>query len=118
MPIWLNASDALLVTSHHEGSPTIVKEALACNLPIVSVRVGDIPQRIQEIAGCYLSDSDPVELAMNLRKVYINQGRIEGREKIRTVSADHCAHLLYQFYAQVVERGSRSEVTASPASHC
>jgi teichuronic acid biosynthesis glycosyltransferase TuaC len=36
VPIWLNASDVLLVTSHHEGSPTIVKEALACNLPIVS----------------------------------------------------------------------------------
>ena len=58
VPDWLNASDALLVTSFHEGSPTIVKEALACNLPIVSVAVGDISQRVQEIEGCHISAPD------------------------------------------------------------
>ena len=42
VPIWINASDVLLMTSLHEGSPTIVKEALACNLPVVSVDVGDV----------------------------------------------------------------------------
>jgi teichuronic acid biosynthesis glycosyltransferase TuaC len=104
VPFWINASDVLLVTSHHEGSPTIVKEALACNLPIVSVPVGDIPQRIQEIEGCYLSAPDAMELAINLRKVKMNPARIEGRETVRSVSADHCARLLSQFYAQVVAR--------------
>jgi len=102
VPIWLNASDALLVTSHHEGSPTIVKEALACNLPIVSVRVGDIPHRIQEIRGCYLSASDAMDLAVNLRTVKMNSARIEGRETVRSVSADHCAHLLSHFYARMM----------------
>ncbi len=62
VPVWLNASDALLVTSFHEGSPTIVKEALACNLPIVSVEVGDVPQRIEGIEGCYLSKPSSREL--------------------------------------------------------
>ena len=72
VPIWLNASDALLLTSYHEGSPTIVKEALACNLPIVSVPVGDVPQRIQDLEGCYLSDADAMELALKLQKVWMN----------------------------------------------
>ena len=48
VPVWINGSDVLLLTSLHEGSPTIVKECLACNLPIVSVDVGDVAERIEE----------------------------------------------------------------------
>lgn len=116
VPIWLSASDVFLVTSHHEGSPTIVKEALACNLPIVSVRVGDIPQRIQKIVGCYLSAPDAMELAVNLQKVQLNSGRIEGRNEAYLVSVDRCARLLSQFYVQVVgRRRSVSQEAPSPA---
>ncbi len=82
-----------------------MKEALACNLPIVAVRVGDIPQRIQEIEGCYLSAPDATELAVNLQKVRMSSGRIAARETVRSVSADHSARLLSQFYAQVLGRG-------------
>ena len=63
MPRRLNAGDVLLLTSRHEGSPTIVKEALACDLPVVSVDVGDVRERISGIAGCYLAAPDPVDLA-------------------------------------------------------
>jgi teichuronic acid biosynthesis glycosyltransferase TuaC len=115
VPIWLNASDVLLVTSHHEGSPTIVKEALACDLPIVSVRAGDIPQRIQKIEGCHLSAPDATELAVNLQKVWMNPGRIEARETVRSVSADHCAHRISQFYAQVLGRGVGANEAPSAA---
>jgi glycosyltransferase involved in cell wall biosynthesis len=104
VPIWLNASDVLLVTSHHEGSPTIVKEALACNRPIVSVWVGDIPQRIQQIEGCHLSAPESAELAVHLQKVHMGPGRIEARESVRSVSAENCARLLSQFYAQLSAR--------------
>jgi hypothetical protein len=49
VPQWLNASDVLLMTSLHEGSPTIVKEALACGLPTVSVDVGDVGEQIKGV---------------------------------------------------------------------
>src|SRR4030065_378658 len=39
---FLNACDCLLMTSNQEGSPNIVKEALACNLPVISIDVGDV----------------------------------------------------------------------------
>lgn len=107
VPVWLNASDTLLVTSHHEGSPTIVKEALACNLPIVSVRVGDIPERIQGLEGCYLSDPDAVELALRLQKVQMRQVRIEGRATVHDISVDRCAYRLVQFYKQVLTKKKR-----------
>jgi len=102
VPIWLNASDVLLVTSHHEGSPTIVKEALACNLPIVSVPVGDVPKRIQGIKGCYLTAPDVAELAANLQRVWKDAARVDARDTIHDVSADHCARLVSQFYQSVL----------------
>ena len=54
----MNAADALLLTSFIEGSPNIIKEAMACNLPIVSVRVGDVPQIIAKARNCYVVDYD------------------------------------------------------------
>jgi teichuronic acid biosynthesis glycosyltransferase TuaC len=42
IPIFLNASEVLLLTSKSEGTPHTVKEALACNLPVVLTYVGDV----------------------------------------------------------------------------
>ena len=50
VPALMNAADCLLVTSDAEGSPTVVQEALATNLPVVSVDVGDIAERLEGVA--------------------------------------------------------------------
>jgi len=84
IPIYMCACDALLLTSLHEGSPNVVKEALACNLPIVSVDVGDVKERISQIAGCEVCDEDdPAALAAALMRVLSRQERITGRERVR-----------------------------------
>lgn len=70
MPLYMNACDVLLLTSLHEGSPTVVKEALACNLPVVSVAVGDVRERIGGIPGCIVCNDDLSEtIAAGLAKV-------------------------------------------------
>lgn len=64
----LNASDVLLLTSHSEGSPQIIKEALACGCPIVSVDVGDVRERIAGKQNCFLVKNDPEHIADALKK--------------------------------------------------
>jgi len=54
IPVYLNASDMLLLTSRWEGSPNIVKEAMACNVPVIATDVGDVKKLFGESDGCYL----------------------------------------------------------------
>src|SRR5262249_37900289 len=76
VPVWLNASDVLLLTSLHEGSPTIIKETLACDRPVVSVDVGDVHERIQRVEGCYLALPNPDDLAAKLYLVHAGPHRV------------------------------------------
>ena len=75
--------DALLLTSLNEGSPQVIKEALACGCPIVSVDVGDVRERIKGLDGCFVSSTpDPVELSGLLKKALAYSGKTKGRERI------------------------------------
>lgn len=74
MPLYLNACDLVLLTSKHEGSPTIIKEALACNTPIVSTNVGDVHQQIAQATGCLICPDDPTSLAEGMLAI-LNQPR-------------------------------------------
>jgi glycosyltransferase involved in cell wall biosynthesis len=83
VPLYINASDVLLVTSQKEGSPNIVKEAIACNLPVVAVEAGDIPAMISGLSNCYTTPREPGAISQTLVKVLANGRRSEGREKMR-----------------------------------
>jgi glycosyltransferase involved in cell wall biosynthesis len=102
VPTWINASDVLLLTSIHEGSPTVVKEALACNLPIVSVDVGDVRERIEGIEGCYIARPEPHYLGATLGLVASSAERIDGRPAVQRLSLDHIAIRLADFYREVL----------------
>ncbi len=77
------AVDALIMTSFSEGSPQVIKEALACGCPIVSVDVGDVKERVEGIEGCYVAKTrEPNELADLLRKALFFEGKTVGRTRI------------------------------------
>ena len=77
------AADALLMTSFTEGSPQVVKEAMACSCPIVSVDVGDVKERINGVEHCYIAQNhDAQELADLLKKALSAPKRTNGRDKI------------------------------------
>lgn len=98
MPGWLNAGDALLLTSLHEGSPNIVKEALACGLPVVSVDVGDVAEQINGIDGCHIASADPTDLAAKLNLVEQQSKRLNCRAHLEKFSILNVAGKLKRFY--------------------
>ena len=78
----MQAVDVLLMTSHSEGSPQVIKEAMACGCPIVSVDVGDVREMIEGVKGCFISESEPNHLAESLRKAINFNHRSLGRDVI------------------------------------
>lgn len=102
VPVWLNASDVVILTSLHEGSPNIIKEALACDVPVVSVDVGDVKERIKEIKGCYIALPDPGDLAEKLQLVQTGMRRISGRFGMQELSLEHVAIRLLNFYEEIL----------------
>ena len=101
VPLYMNACNALLVVSFHEGGPVVVKEALACNLPVVSTDVGDVRERISSIDGCFVCDNDkPETIALALKQVLVMEKRIKGRETI----SDLDENLLVQKILAVYEK--------------
>lgn len=81
--ILMHSCNALLMTSKTEGSPQVIKEAMACGCPIVSVDVGDVAERIEGVDGCSVVKSrEPVAIADALKHAILYEGRTIGRKKI------------------------------------
>ena len=102
------ACDALVFTSLQEGSPNAVKEALACDLPVVSVPVGDVAERLQGIAGCELcADDRPETIAAALTRVLARGGRIAGRAAVRDLDERLLTQQVIAIYRDTVNRAAR-----------
>lgn len=87
---YYNAADAVLLTSKWEGSPNVIKEALACGCPIVSVDVGDVRERIQGVEGCYVAATrEPKDIAELLNNAMSFEGKTNGREKLISDGLDN-----------------------------
>ena len=77
------AADALLLTSVSEGSPNVIKEAMACNCPIVSTDVGDVRWVTENVDGTFISENDnPKAISNCIRKALAFNKRTSGREEI------------------------------------
>ena len=88
MPVYLNAADVLLLTSKWEGSPNILKEAMACNCPIVSTDVGDVKWLLGDLEGHYLSSFDAVDFSKKIKQAFIFGKRTCGRKRIYELGLD------------------------------
>jgi teichuronic acid biosynthesis glycosyltransferase TuaC len=100
----MGACDVLVLTSIHEGSPTVVKEALACNLPVVSIEVGDVCQNIENIVGCVLcSDCSPKTVADGLAQVLQTRRRVSGRDAIAKFDGSIVAKRIIEVYYSALQ---------------
>ncbi len=91
MPLMFNSSSVIILTSKWEGSPNVIKEAMACNIPIVATNVGDIEWLFGDEPGHYLADftaedfSKKLKLALDFSE---NCQRTNGRSRLISLGLD------------------------------
>ncbi len=100
----LNQVSILLMTSIWEGSPQIIKEAMACNCPIVSTDVGDVKWLLDGVEGCYITSNDPNDVADKIKKALDFKGKTRGREKLISLGLDseHIAKRIIKVFEGVI----------------
>jgi glycosyltransferase involved in cell wall biosynthesis len=102
MPLYMNASDAVLVTSNRESGPMVVKEAAACNVPVVSTDVGfarDVLEPVQHSAVC----TTDAELVAALEAILTAGERSDGREWVESWSLDEMAERILDLYETLLD---------------
>ncbi|MCK4597930.1 glycosyltransferase family 4 protein, partial [bacterium] len=104
VPLYMNACDVLLLTSDWEGSPNVVKEAMACNMPTVSADVGDVREIIAETSNCFVCPQDPPALAEKVVAVLNKGRRTEGREKVLCLSLEKTADRIISLYNELTSK--------------
>lgn len=100
MPTFMNAADALLLTSRREGSPNATKEALACNLPVVTTPVGDVREQLAGVEPSAVCETDDqlVDALLGILRV---ETRSNGREAAREMSVEQMGEDIEAVYRRV-----------------
>ena len=102
IPVYMNAADALLLTSFREGSPNTVKEALACRLPVIATDVGDVRKQLTGVNPSRVCTSE-LELARALAEVLERGERSDGREHVQHLSLDQMGERIVSVYENALD---------------
>jgi len=104
IPELLNCADVFTFCSLYEGSPTVIKEALACNLSVVSVDVGDVKEVIDGIDGCYIVERDINDFSKKIIKVLTENKKINSREKMFCYSHENVGKRTLELYNSLLRK--------------
>ena len=107
VPLYINASDVVVLPSLWEGSPNAIKEAMACNKPIIATQVGDVKWLLNGVNGCYLTGFesqefvDIIKQALLFAEVYIYTN---GKDRLKELNLDEksVAKRIIQIYGQAI----------------
>jgi len=100
----MNGADVLLLPSFHEGSPNVVKEAMAVNLPVVAAPVGDCAERLAGVAPGAVVARDPAAFAAAAEAVLRAGARSNGRERVRPLELSAVARRVLAVYERALAR--------------
>lgn len=98
----MSAADVLVLPSFHEGSPNVVKEAMAASLPVVAAPVGDCAERL---AGCEpggIAPREPAAFTAAVARVLEHGGRSNGRERVAPLAIERVARRVLAVYERVL----------------
>ena len=101
VPLYMNAADALLLTSCREGSPNTVKEAMACRLPVIATDVGDVRERLANVALSRVCTTED-ELIKALFRVLNREKRPNSRKHIQHLSLDQMGERITTVYKKAL----------------
>ena len=104
---YYNGSDVCLLTSYHEGSPNVIKEAMACNCSIVSTDVGDVKEVFGNTKRCYICSFDPADVSEKIKMALEfadTKGRTNGRGRIIELglNSESIAKRIVEVYEKVI----------------
>jgi teichuronic acid biosynthesis glycosyltransferase TuaC len=100
LPTVMNAADGMLLTSRMEGSPNAVKEALMCNLPVVSTDVGDVAELLSDITNSAVCIDTPIALGGALARILQTGERSNGRDMRAALKQSAIAERVLGIYAR------------------
>lgn len=112
MPLCYRAADVLVCASNYEGSPNVVKEALACNLPVVSTPVGDVPERLAGVHPSEIVAWESRGMGEAMSRVLSKRERSNGRQFVLELGMQKTAQRVIAVY-QAALRGNYSERASS-----
>ncbi|MCU1326901.1 MAG: hypothetical protein JWN34_2271 [Bryobacterales bacterium] len=111
LAMYMNACDALVFPSWQEGSPNIVKQAMACNLPIVATDAGDIREVIAGVDGCYICAPTTEEFAQKLRLILQTPRRTAGRASVQRFAGPLVARRVIGVYEKALRNTANAPAT-------
>ena len=99
----INSVDLCVMTSFTEGSPQFIKEAMACNVSIVSTDVGDVKEILGNTEGTYICTYDPNDVAEKIKLALAFGKRTNGREKIKHLDNKLIAEKIVTVYKTILK---------------
>lgn len=117
MSDYYNATDVLLLTSKREGSPNVLREALACNTPVVGTDVGDVAERLDGVSPSAVCQSE-TELNEAVAEILADPRSSNGRQKAFQTSTERTGERLEGVYHRALgsEKATATQLTADPTS--
>jgi teichuronic acid biosynthesis glycosyltransferase TuaC len=105
VPVWINAADAVLVTSERESFGLAALEALACDVPVLSTPVGVAPEALQGVAGalCAPFDEGVWRAALQAHLCADDPRLLDGRAHAVPYSSDTCARKVFEAWAELLD---------------
>lgn len=112
IPLWMNAADAVVISSLWEGSPNVIKEAMACCRPIVSSNVGDVSWLLKNVKGCFIANHTPKDFAAKLKLALEFGNKTDGRKKLEELHLDSVAqaNAIKELYAKHINEHANRDI--------
>lgn len=99
----MNAADVLLMTSFTEGSPQVIKEAIACRLPVISTAVGDVEELSRRTDGITIVPYDARAIANELDNKLIAKRRIQSNSVVHEYNNRSIALKIKDIYSDILK---------------